>query len=148
MFDHSGSNGSAHATLFKDIIEEFYKNKSVSYVVQIEKIDNIFAKERIDFIDLLKIDTEGNELNVLLGAKKAIESNRIGMIQFEFNYTNIVSRSFLRDFYCLLKNYSFFRILRDGLYEIPYDVHNEIFLYQNIVALNQEKIHDYFQLIE
>ena len=66
-------------------------------------------------IDLLKIDTEGNEFNVLKGAKKLFEFNKIKAIHFEFNQMNIVSKSSFKDFWDLLnENFIFYRILPRG----------------------------------
>ena len=46
---------------------------------------------KIDFIDFLKIDTEGHEWYVFDGAKRMLEENRIGVIQFELNVPNVWS---------------------------------------------------------
>lgn len=46
-------------------------------------IDEYVMKHRINKIDILKIDVQGNELNVLKGAKIALAENRISMIYLE-----------------------------------------------------------------
>lgn len=47
-------------------------------------IDNIMKEEKIKVIDYLKIDTEGAELFILKGAKKALKNKKINFIQVEF----------------------------------------------------------------
>jgi len=51
-------------------------------LIKTETIDNLFEKEKIDII---KIDVEGDEINVLEGMKKTIENNPEIKIFFEFN---------------------------------------------------------------
>ncbi len=53
-------------------------------LITVETIDGFLATHpEIEAIDLLKIDTEGYDLKVLLGANKAIASKRIKMIYTE-----------------------------------------------------------------
>ena len=92
----------------------------------------------IQRIDLLKIDAEGNELDIIKGARRMIEQQRVACIQFEFGECDVYSRVFLKDFYDTLPSYSFFRICSRGL--IPLGQHkpqHEIFQYQNIVAVDK-----------
>ena len=88
-------------------------------------------------IKFIKIDTEGSELKVLRGATHMLQTGRIKYIQFEFNHMNIISRSFLRDFYELLSAYDIYRVLRDGLVPVPYQETMEIFAYQNFLAIKK-----------
>jgi FkbM family methyltransferase len=145
LYDYSNQNtqsGSAHASLHKDTIETVHHSESESWDVAVTTLDKFVDEYKIDKINLLKIDTEGNELKVIMGAQKCIESNSIDIIQIEFTQLNIVSRVFLKDIYNLLKNYSFFRMLPDGLVSLgEYNpIHWEIFAYQNIIAINKDKI--------
>jgi len=52
-------------------------------------------------IHLLKIDTEGNDLNVLLGAADTIREHRVDVIQFEFNWRWTLFRSTLLEVFDL-----------------------------------------------
>jgi FkbM family methyltransferase len=47
--------------------------------------DTFCDENKIDHISLLKIDTEGNDLNVLKGAKNMLSQGKIDFIYFEFN---------------------------------------------------------------
>ena len=60
------SYSNVHAKSFKEV------------VVQSVELDSLF-----DFIDILKIDTEGSEYRVLCGARELIESGRIKYILLE-----------------------------------------------------------------
>lgn len=49
-------------------------------------IDNILAKYQIDYVDILKIDTEGHDFEVLKGARDSLANNKIGLVIFEITY--------------------------------------------------------------
>ena len=51
--------------------------------VQIDTLDNFCQRDRIGEIDILKIDTEGHELQVLRGGKDMLLRNAIGVIKAE-----------------------------------------------------------------
>ncbi len=107
--------------------------------INLTAIDLFCRQNKITHIDLLKIDTEGHELKVLLGAKKMLEENKVSFIQFEFAGTMIDSRTFFRDIYLFLNpTYKIYRILQDGLREIKNcDEKQEIFLVSNFLAINR-----------
>jgi FkbM family methyltransferase len=136
LFDYAGSQGSSHASLYEGAIGTSTTNEASRYVVKVVDLDTFSMQNKISTIDLLKIDTEGHELEVLKGASKLLRENRIRAIQFEFNEMNLVSRVFFKDFYNLLPNHSFYRMVRDGLIELdPYSpIRCELFVFQNIVA--------------
>jgi FkbM family methyltransferase len=136
LYDRADYNGSSHATLHRAVITEIHKQEVVAFDVQIETLDQFTENENINFIDFLKIDTEGTELSVLLGAKKLLKNQKIGCIQFEFNEMNIISRSFFRDFRKVLDNYNLYRLLPNSLLKLDDNpLLTEIYAYQNIVAL-------------
>ncbi len=140
LYDYPNNQSSIHASLYKDVIEEIHQNKSLVWNIQITTIDEFVELNALTRINLLKIDTEGNEYKVLQGAKKTIESGKINCIHFEFNWMNVVTKVFLRDFKKILPNYRFYRMLPDGLISLdPYDpIYCEIFRYQNIVAIHEK----------
>jgi hypothetical protein len=76
---------------------------------------------------------------VLKGAAEMLKQNKINVIQFEFGENDIFSRVFLRDFFELLPKFRFYRINRQVLVPLrQYDVQDEIFRYQNIVAVHPD----------
>ncbi len=115
IYDYVNNDGSAHASLYSKVITEIHKGKTIEHDVKITTIDAFVEENKIDKIDLLKIDTEGNELNVLKGAQKTLKDNLIDVIHFEFNEMNIISKTFFKDFYDILENFTFYGMLPDGI---------------------------------
>ncbi|HYV33331.1 MAG TPA: FkbM family methyltransferase [Candidatus Limnocylindria bacterium] len=104
---------------------------------EVETIDGFCKRENISEIDFLKLDVEGNEYKVLLGAKGLLKEKKIKFIQFEFGGTDIDARVYFRDFFNLLNpEYNLYRILKNGLYQIPtYKETEEIFVTTNYLAV-------------
>jgi len=129
--------GSQHASLHQGVIEQIHQGVAATWNVEVITIDDFLKQERLDNVDLLKIDTEGHEYEVLLGAREAIARRSIEIIHIEFNEMNVISRVFCRDFCQLLQDYDFYRMLPDGL--LPLGAYTaltwELFAYQNLVAI-------------
>ena len=71
------------------------KDKKKMYVekkVSIDKAINIIKKFKIDKIDLLKIDTEGYELNVIKGFGASIDIVKV--IIFEHHYDLMIRKNY------------------------------------------------------
>jgi FkbM family methyltransferase len=105
-------SGSELSSLTKRNLDHYNTNVSNSEIVNVETIDNYCRNKQICRIDLLKIDAEGHELDVLMGAQKMIENNNINMISFEFGGCNIDTNTYFRDFWYFFKNYSGAKIFR------------------------------------
>ena len=140
LYNTLNTSVSEIATTHKDILLDVFKSKDeiVAIEFEIDTIDNFCSSNKIKAIDFLKIDVEGNELQVLQGASDMLANNAIKVIQFEFNTHNIYSRVFLRDFYLLLKEFEFYRLKSNGLLSLgDYNPVNEIFTAQNIIAVHK-----------
>jgi len=137
LYDYEGNDGSQHASLYKDVIENIHHAKSIVHKVRVCRLSEFARSNNIQKIDLLKIDTEGNEMNVLRGITEFIQSGKIEAIHFELNEMNVSSRTFFRDFWDILPNYVFYRLLPSGMVKIERysPLFCEIFAYQNIVAI-------------
>jgi len=133
---YSDGNESGFASLYNRRLNHFNIELKQKEEVTIKTVDNFCANNGVSHINFLKIDVEGNELKVLQGAKKMIDSGNIDFIQFEFGGCNIDSRTYFQDFYYLLKdNYKIYRIVKDGLRPIyRYSETCEIFLNSNYLA--------------
>lgn len=111
-----------------------------SEIVEFSTLDLYCENKNLEEIFLLKIDVEGNELNVLKGAKGLFEQKRIQYLCFEFGSTQIDSRTFFKDIYLFLKDFQMkeiYRILPNG-YLVPvteYDEKLEQFFTSNYFAV-------------
>lgn len=125
------------ASVYKNVIEDYHKQKAQSFDINLTSLDDFAYKKRLKKIDFLKIDTEGNEYDVLLGASRLIRERKIIAIQFEFNEMNVYSRIFFKDFMDILSDYKFYRLLPKGMIKLDEyrPVTHEIFAFQNIVAV-------------
>jgi FkbM family methyltransferase len=139
LFFDANNESSVQATSNKEILEVIAKTENINSVqVNVITLDLYCTEKGISSIDLLKIDTEGFELEVLEGAKDLLEKGKIKMIQFEFNEVNIIKRVFLRDFFEILADFDFFRLDRKRLIPLKeWSPRYEIFLFQNIVAIKK-----------
>ena len=139
LYDRNDCAGSQQASIYGEVISELYHQDPLPVEVPIDTIDNVVAQQQIEFVDFLKIDTEGHELAVLKGASQTLACGKIGCIHFEFNEMNVVSRVFFRDFRMLLAGYKFFRLLPSGLLRLGENpLQTELFAYQNILAVKAD----------
>ena len=73
---------------FMRIFQPFKKIQDFSEInVQTQTLDDFCLNENIKNIDVLKMDTEGNELNILKGAAKLLSENKINVIYTEISDT-------------------------------------------------------------
>lgn len=136
---YTNEKGSGLASVYQRNLEHFGISMDQSEEIKLSTIDNYCKVNDINRIHFLKLDIEGHELKALNGAKQMISSKKIDVIQFEFGGCNIDSRTYFQDFYYLLKdNYRIFRVLKNGLFEIPtYKETYEIFITINYLAVKK-----------
>jgi FkbM family methyltransferase len=138
LYDYDTNDGSSHATLYQDVIKDLHKGIPISHLVEVVTLDDFILKQNLSKIDLLKIDTEGNEYKVLMGCNKALKEKKIRAIHMEFNEMNIISKVSFKDFWDLLSDFEFYRILPGGEL-LPIKNYSpvicEIYAFQNIIAL-------------
>jgi FkbM family methyltransferase len=139
---YSDTEESGLASLLKRHLEHFDIKMDLEEKVEITTIDSFCFSNSITHIHLLKLDVEGNELNVLRGARRMIESNNVDFIQFEFGGCNIDSRTYFQDFYYLLKDrYAICRIVKDGFHSIKeYKEMYECFIATNFLAIRKNML--------
>ena len=116
------------------------KNAKFSEEIQIETIDGFCKEHNIERIDFLKMDVQGYEYNILLGAKEMLKSEKIKYIQFEFDEPNIENRIFFKDFWELLHaEYDIYHSLYNGLVKIEkYHYELENFSCMNYLAIKKD----------
>ena len=84
-----------------------YRSDSRKISVPCITIDTFSAENKIDHIDLVKIDVEGHELSVLTGAKKMLSQKSVSYIQFEYGHAARAARVFLMDLVNFLQTYGY-----------------------------------------
>ena len=115
----------------KESLQMFYDNEAqgsasilmkgakFSEEIQIETLDGFCKEHDIEKIDFLKMDVQGYEYNILLGAKELLSRRKIQYIQFEFDEPNIENRIFFKDFWELLQGkYDIYHSLYNGLIKV------------------------------
>ena len=132
----NGQMATAHRESLETVFS-FVGKKIDTIEVPLTTLD-IFCGNTIKRIDFLKIDVEGHEYEVLKGAANLLKADKISIIQFEFNEFNIFSRTFMFDFYQVLKKYTLYRVMPQNKIRPmgPYNSALEIFRYQNILAIH------------
>jgi FkbM family methyltransferase len=133
---YSNYEGSGATTVYNAAFEQYHQNKNIVEQVQLQTLDGFCEKNSVEVIDLLKIDVEGHELPVLLGAEKMLKRGAIKFIQFEFGSAHIYSKTFFKDFWDLLSpQYTIYRVITNGLFELKsYSENLEIFRTANFLA--------------
>jgi len=104
----------------------------------VETLDYYCSTRGIASIDFLKVDTEGAEVAVLLGARNLIKNSAIAVIQFEYNGCWIEAKRFLKDVFDAFEGlpYAFYKIFPNELKRIDYyDQRLENFHYCNYLIV-------------
>lgn len=111
--------------------------------------DGYCKMNSIEYIDFIKIDTEGNEMNVLRGLSEMLNSNRIGMIQFEYGYANVLTKDLLIDYYRLLipLGYQIGLLTPAGVHIKDYNLLDEDFKGPNYIAISTENLNKAQEII-
>lgn len=140
FFDRSDQDdGSEHGTIYKDVIEKIHQAESCSIEVEITTLDEDLHDLQTANVNLLKIDTEGHELEVLRGSSNLIKNRFVDIIHLEFNEMNIISKTFFREIQEILNEYIAYRLLPTGVIKLgTRPVRNELFAFQNLVFIHKK----------
>ena len=132
---HFDAAGETTATLQQGA----FATQEHSEEVSLSTVDEICREEKIERIHLLKIDTEGFEMEVLIGASEIIGRGAIDAIQFEFGDTFLRTPYHFVDFWELLSSkFVIYRILRRGLCKVErYSPDLEIFKLANFLCVRR-----------
>ena len=88
-------------------IEAQFNLTPVVQTVKLMTLDAYTAEHNISTIDFLKIDVEGGEMDVLLGAQRLLQNKAIHRIQFEYGGCNLDSGTTLQQLYEFLTRYGY-----------------------------------------
>ena len=85
--------------------------------VQVSTIDAYLESNGINRVELVKVDTEGFDLEVLRGAERALSEGKIALIQFEYNWRWLLNRASLLQVFQLIAGtpYRFGRLVNGGI---------------------------------
>ncbi len=135
----SDKAGSGLASLTHRQLDHFSIEFNHTEIVDTMRFDEYWVSQlQKRQIDIVKIDTEGHELDVLNGFGEALSVSKI--IQFEFGGANIDTRTFFRDYWQFFTRAQFelYRITPDGLSPIrAYRESDEFFSTTNYIAVNK-----------
>lgn len=109
--------------------------------VAVRTLDDYCREQEIGGIDFLKIDTEGAEMDVLLGGASLFARGRVIAAQFEYGATWLDARRQLRDVFDFLadKPYAVGKLMPDGYMLIDrYQPLLDSFSYSNWVILHRD----------
>jgi FkbM family methyltransferase len=123
-----------------DGLTKLSSSEEKTATVKIESLDRFCQEKGIETIDLLKIDTEGYELEVLQGAKGFLDARKIFMILAEvgFNKGDHRHTNFTQIYEQLYQQGFRFYGLYDLSYWYPY--HYEGLIYCNALFINANRI--------
>jgi FkbM family methyltransferase len=138
-FLYADKGGSGLGSLTKRRLHHFNIDFSHQEPVAIKTLDT-WVKENSDhnFPNILKMDVEGHEYDLLLGATDTLRN--IQIIQFEFGGSNIDTRTFFQDFWYFFKDLGFeiYRIAPSKPILINiYSERDEIFRATNYIAVRK-----------
>ena len=92
-------------------------------------------------LDFIKIDTEGFELEVIIGAKNLIEKKKPKFIQLEFNWHQLFKKQTMYEFSKYLEDYDLYQLLPFGKKLIrvdPIRPETNIFHLSNFVYIRKD----------
>jgi len=104
-------------------------------------VDDYATAHRLRRLDLVKIDTEGNDFAVLRGALRCFRARMISVAQFEYNHRWIQARHYLNDVFDLLGplGYRIGKLTVRGVEFYPgWDPELETFVEANYLACTAE----------
>ena len=134
----SDKSGSGLGSLTKRRLDHFNIDFDYNEKIKLVRLDEYWNENiKSEYIDLLKIDVEGHEIQVLEGLGEKI--NNVRSIQFEFGGCNIDTKTYFQDFWYFFKNHNFtiFRISPLGIIEInKYKELYESFTTTNFICTN------------
>jgi hypothetical protein len=111
--------------------------------VEIVTLDRICAERGYAYVDFVKVDTEGNDFNVIVGARGLLDKQAIGILQFEYNWRWIAFGHSLFEVFKFLegREYVLGRLTQTGI-EV-YDVwHPELdrYIETNYVLVHRDRL--------
>lgn len=109
--------GAANASMAKRDLRHLDVHFALEEKIKTRNLISYCEEKGLDHIDFLKIDAEGWEYFIVESVMDFAARGRIQFIQFEYGSSNVDTRTFLKDFYLLLRpKFNMYRIHPRGLY--------------------------------
>jgi FkbM family methyltransferase len=90
------------------------------YDVDLDTLDNYVSTHSIAYVDILKMDVQGNELNILKGGEGLLKRGAIGLVYSEVWFTKAYEQQpFYEDIAMYLREFGY---LPFGLYNMHWDL--------------------------
>ncbi len=105
-------------------VDEGFSENIVDITVEIKRLDDVIPMEEYHKVGVIKVDTQGNELDVLRGAEKIIQAAK-PVIVFEFEHKtmrNIEETKAGLNTLLLSNSYKTYKIIKDFKGVTPYDI--------------------------
>ena len=144
---NTSNSKSEKASFSKDTDKlTFYEQEnSIKINTEVITLDSFFKNnpKLIDEkeLDFIKIDTEGFELEVIIGAKNLIEKKKPKFIQLEFNWHQLFKKQTMYEFSKYLEDYDLYQLLPFGKKLIrvdPIRPETNIFHLSNFVYIRKD----------
>ena len=136
---YADKGGSGLGSLTKRRVQHFNIDFSHQEDVTIQTLDSWLSQNHLDTApNVLKMDVEGHEYDLLLGATKTLDN--IHIIQFEFGGSNIDTRIFFQDFWYFFQSIGFeiYRLTPSKPILIEnYNERDEVFRATNFIAVRK-----------
>ncbi len=131
----------------QDTLSSLFDIQGLSYettgeqTIELVRGDDFLREQKIDKVDLLKLDLEGAEYDALLGFEETLKHKKIRAVQFEYGYINITTKHLLIDFYNLFGDHGYIvgKIFPKIVEFRKYDFKYEDFLGPNFIAVDKEE---------
>jgi FkbM family methyltransferase len=118
-------------------------------IIRTTTLDEASARLGFHSVDFLKIDAEGFDLDVLLGAENLLKLQSIGILQFEYGNawpfagnTLAAALHYLRE-----HSYQIYLLRRNGLFRFSYQKYREFFRYATFVGLSTRLVNNFGNLV-
>jgi|694.fasta_scaffold06329_19 FkbM family methyltransferase len=121
---------SSNSSLKKNFIDnrDYFSRITKKYPIKTISIDNYCKKNKINHIDFLKIDTQGNEYEVLESAKKYLKKRKIKLIKIEITFLNKKKRYNSINLFKILNFISKFKYNLVGISDQKF-INNKLFFF-------------------
>ncbi|HUZ97238.1 MAG TPA: FkbM family methyltransferase, partial [Edaphobacter sp.] len=118
VFDKCSTMNSLYA---REGVESFGSSTQHEEDIVLHTVDRYGLQHGIEFIDLVKMDVEGHEVEACKGMIHMLRSGQVGAIQLEYGGCNIDARALLKDIFALFRGFhwSFYKIYPKELRLVP-----------------------------